>query len=188
MHTDMKKNNPIEYIAALKHLPGASEWEMPMNTNTHDDLGYIEDLDWAVRSSVYAFITERERPPTVNEIAATLGIAPDRAALAFQRLNRHHALFLEPGTLDIRMAHPFSAIPTGFRVRAGGHAYWANCAWDMLGIPAALHMDADIEAHFADETNASVALSVTGNHLNDHGEVVHFPLPFQHWYDDLVRT
>lgn len=159
-----------------------------MNASAHDDLDHIEDLDWATRSFVYRFITAHERPPTVDEVAVALAMPRERVALAFQRLNRHHALFLEPGTLAIRMAHPFSAIPTGFRVRAGGHTYWATCAWDMLGIPAALHTDADIEAHYADETDSSVAFNVAGNQVNDHGEVVHFPLPFHHWYDDLIHT
>jgi alkylmercury lyase-like protein len=159
-----------------------------MNTNALDDLDHIEDLDWATRSFAYRFITARERPPTVDEVAVALAMPRDRVALAFQRLNRHHALFLEPGTLTIRMAHPFSGVPTGFRVRSSGHTYWANCAWDMLGIPAALHADAAIEAHFANEADSSVALSVTDQQVNGHGEVIHFPLPFHNWYDDLVRT
>ena len=43
---------------------------------------------------------------------------------------------------------PFSAIPTQVRARANDRWYWANCAWDMLGVPAALHSDAEIEAWY----------------------------------------
>ena len=152
------------------------------------DLDHLDDLDWAVRTELYQFIVEYAHAPTVEETAAFGSLPPGRVALAYQRLNRRHAIFLEPGTLAIRMAHPFSAIPTPFRVRAHGHAYWANCAWDMLGIPAALHADAGIEAHYADAANTPVMLHVSGGQVYGHGEVVHFPLPFQHWYDDLIRT
>jgi DNA-binding transcriptional MocR family regulator len=157
-----------------------------------DDLDQIDDIDWSVRTAVYAFITEQTQPPTVDEMAARLGVTRERAELAYQRLNQRHALFLEPGTLSIRMAHPFSGIPTAFTVRANGRAYWANCAWDMLGISAALHADTEIDAHYADAANTPAMLSVRGgqvfSHDGDTEGIIHFPLPFQHWYDDLVRT
>ncbi|HEY1389180.1 MAG TPA: organomercurial lyase [Ktedonobacterales bacterium] len=157
-----------------------------------DDLERIDDPDWAVRTAVYAFIAEQTWPPTVDETAAILGVARERAALAYRRLNQRHALFLEPGTLSIRMAHPFSGILTTFKVRANGRAYWANCAWDMLGVPAALNADAEIDAYYADAANTPVTLSVRGGHVYSHDDdtegIIHFPLPFQHWYDDLVRT
>lgn len=158
------------------------------NNDERNGFDHVDDLDWRARAAIYRFIVEHERPPTVDEAANALGITSERAALAFQRLNRRHAIFLEPGTLTIRMAHPFSAIPTLFRVQSNGRAYWANCAWDMLGIPAALHADAEIAAHYADAANTPVTLKVTNDTVYGQGEVIHFPLPFQHWYDDLVRT
>ena len=159
-----------------------------MNMRATGDLDQIDDLDWSVRTAVYSFITEQTQPPTVDEAAALLGMPRARAALAYRRLNQRHAFFLEPGTLSIRMAHPFSGISTPFKVRANGRAYFANCAWDMLGIPAALHADAEIEAHYADAANTAVTLTVRDGEVHGHDEVVHFPLPFQRWYDDLVRT
>jgi hypothetical protein len=163
-----------------------------LNMSATDDLDQVNDIDWLIRMAVYAFITEQTRPPTVDEVAALLGVTRERAALAYRRLNQRHALFLEPGMLTIRMAHPFSGIPTPFLVRANGRAYFANCAWDMLGIPAALHADAEIDAHYTDAANTPVTLSVRGGHVYgyDGGAdgMIHFPLPFQHWYDDLVKT
>ena len=35
-----------------------------------------------------------------------------------------------------RMANPFSAVPTAYRVQAGGRWWYANCAWDAFGICA----------------------------------------------------
>ena len=154
----------------------------------NEDIKGIEDLDWAVRAFVYAYIADHERPPTSDDAASALGLTTDRARLSFRRLNQRHALFLEPGTLTIRMAHPFSGVPTPFLVRANGHSYWANCAWDMLGIPAALHADAEIEASYTNAQDARVTLRITNSQLDPQEGLVHFPLPFRHWYDDLVRT
>lgn len=159
-----------------------------MSASETDELDELDDLDWAVRRFVYTFIVQHARPPTTDEVAAGLALPQTRIVLAFRRLDKRHALFLEPGKLSIRMAHPFSAIPTPFRVHANGRSYWANCAWDMLGIPAALHADAEIEAHYGDVPDTMVTLRVADSRVYGHGEVVHFPLPFRHWYDDLVRT
>jgi hypothetical protein len=97
------------------------------------------------------------------------------------------------------MAWPFSAISTDFKVHANGKTYFANCAWDMLGIPAALHSDAVIEA-VCTESNEIVQLEVKDGIIYALGGVpaaedgdgsnllIHFPLPFARWYDDLVFT
>lgn len=151
------------------------------------DVPETETEDWAVRSFVYAFVVDRARPPTVAETAAGLGLPEDRARAAYRALDRRHALFLEPGGETIRMAHPFSGTPTPFRVRADGRAYWANCAWDALGIPAALHADAAIDAPAA-EDGAPIRLTVEGDRVHARGEVVHFPRPFRIWYDDPIET
>ncbi len=45
------------------------------------------------------------------------------------------------------MAWPFSGVETLFQVSVSDKTYFANCAWDSLGIPAALHTDAEIEAY-----------------------------------------
>ena len=150
-------------------------------------MGDADDAIWAVRAFVYDFVVEHDVPPTVAQTAAGLGIGAGAARAAFRRLDERHALFLEPGGEAIRMAHPFSGVPTPFRVRANGRAYWANCAWDALGIPAALRADAEIEAEFA-EDGAPARLAVEGGRVRDGGEVVHVLRPFRRWYDDLLET
>ena len=98
------------------------------------------------------------------------------------------------------MANPFSGIPTDFKVHVNGKTYFANCAWDMLGIPAALHSDAVIDAIFT-ESNESIQLEVKDGKVINYAQggvpaedggssslLIHFPLPFTRWYDDLVFT
>jgi hypothetical protein len=149
--------------------------------DNHSDL-----FDWTVRNAVYTSILERSVPPSVDETAAALGASPDDVRSAYERLNSRHALFLTPGSHDVRMAHPFSGIPTAFRVECGDRTYWANCAWDALGIPAALHADARIEAPRGD--GESIRFAVEAGRVKDWDGVVHFPLPFRRWYDDLIET
>ena len=149
-----------------------------------DDSGAF---DWTVRSAIYAAILERGLPPSAAEAAATLGVRANRVRDAYQRLNARHAIFLTPGTDDIRMAHPFSGVPTAFRVEVGDRGYWANCAWDALGIPAALHADGRIEARLGG-SGELIRLAVAGDRVTGWDGIVHFARPFRHWYDDLIET
>ncbi len=146
-----------------------------------------ETLLWQIRLFVYTHFADTTRPPSVDDTAAHFHISIEEASGYYQELHNHHAFFLEPETLTIRMANPFSGIPTDFKVHANGKTYYANCAWDMLGIPAALHTDAVIEAKFT-ESNELVQLEVKDGKITNNQLLVHFPLPFSRWYDDLVFT
>ncbi|CAG0949198.1 hypothetical protein ANRL3_00106 [Anaerolineae bacterium] len=148
---------------------------------------FEENLIWDIRVFVYQHFASTTRPPTIDETAIRFQINVEQAAMAYQELNRRHALFLEPGTHTIRMANPFSAVPTRFLVHARGNTYWANCAWDALGIPAALNCDATIETRCA-ETEQPITLKVQNNQVFSQDERIHFQIPFRHWYDDLVFT
>ena len=85
------------------------------------------------------------------------------------------------------MAWPFSGVETPFQVRASSRTYFANCAWDALGIPAALNVDAEIEAVCA-QSGDPILLSVTGGQISGSDALVHFLVPFLSWYDDLAFT
>ncbi len=146
-----------------------------------------ENLVWQARHFVYSHFAETTRPPSVDETATHFSISIEEASELYQELNNRHSFFLEPGTLAIRMANPFSGIPTDFKVHANGKTYYANCAWDMLGIPAALHCDAVIDA-VCTESNETVQLQVKDGQITNSQLLVHFPLPFSRWYDDLVFT
>lgn len=146
-----------------------------------------EELDWQVRAFVYARFAEQAEPPTAAQTAAAFGIAEERAAEAYRRLDARHAIILEPSGDTVRMANPFSAVPTAFRVYAGDRAYWANCAWDMLGLAVVLHSDVRIQVTCPGSAEAH-HLAVEGDQVKGSGELVHFPQPFARWYDDLIAT
>jgi len=146
-----------------------------------------DSLLWQIRHFVYSHFADTTLPPSVDVTAVHFNISTEEAGEYYKELNNHHAFFLKPDTMSVRMAWPFSAIPTDFKVRANGKTYYANCAWDMLGIPAVLHADAVIEA-VCIESNELVRLKIKDGKVTNGELLVHFPLPFARWYDDLVFT
>jgi hypothetical protein len=123
----------------------------------------------------------------VDKTAAHFALTHEEAASAFEALHDHHAFFLRPGTHDILIANPFSGIKAPFRVHVNGKTYFANCAWDSLGIPAVLHTDANIEAACS-QSGEPINLQVRNGEVSTSDVLVHFLVPFQQWYDDLVFT
>ena len=150
--------------------------------------GAIEpgSMDREVRLHIYRHFLETGAPPSVEETARTLSASQDVVASSYQRLADGRVIVLRPGTRDILMANPLSAVPTRFRVTLGAHAYWGNCIWDALGIPAMLHADARIIARCGD-CDEPLSLEVATERLAGSG-VVHFAVPALHWWDDIEYT
>ena len=146
-----------------------------------------EETLWNIRAFVYRHFADTTRAPSVGETAATFALTHEQAASAYEALHARHAFFLRPSSHEILMANPFSNTETTFRVHANGQTYFANCAWDSFGIPAALHIDADVEAVCA-QSGQPISLQVRDGHVSESDVLVHFLVPFQHWYDDLVFT
>ena len=146
-----------------------------------------DSLLWKIRHFVYNHFADKTLAPSVDETAHHFNISIEEAGKYYKELHKRHAIFLEPETLTIRMANPFSGILTDFKVHANGKTYYANCAWDMLGIPATLHIDAVIEA-VCTESNETVHLEIRDGQITNYDLRIHFPLPFARWYDDLVFT
>ena len=146
-----------------------------------------ENTIWDIRAFIYYRFAETTRPASVEETAAHFLLSRDEAASAYEELNRRHAFYLKPGTHEILMAFPFSGIETEFRVYANGRTYYANCAWDSLGIPAALRADAEIEGKCA-QTGESIRVRVRDQQVQDSDVLVHFLVPFREWYNDLPST
>ncbi len=146
-----------------------------------------ENQLWDIRAFVYQHFAETTYPPHVDETASRFALTHEETVSAYDELQARHAFFLKPGTHDILMANPFSAVETPFRVHANNRTYFANCAWDSFGIPAALHADAEIEATCA-QSGEAIHLAVSGQQVPDSDARVHFLIPFRNWYDDLPFT
>jgi hypothetical protein len=146
------------------------------------------EFETAVKLRLYRTIAETTRAPDAAELALALGTPVARVEEAFQTLSGKRLLVLEPGTgTRIRMAPPFSAVETPFLVRVGEKAYYANCVWDALGIPAALHRDARVSASDG-HTGEPLDLEVRGGKPVPRPCAIHFAVPPARWWDDIIYT
>src|SRR5262249_14346400 len=135
------------------------------------------DFDTAVKMNIYETIARTTQAPTAADVAMSLSTSPEDVAAALERLHQKRLLVPEPGDPSrIRMAPPFSGIETSFRVRVRDKVYYANCAWDALGIAAALQADAIIEA--ADGYSGEpMMLEVRNGQPVPQACVIHFAVP-----------
>jgi Alkylmercury lyase len=140
-----------------------------------------------VRNLTYAMFVERGRAPTAHEVAGAARLDDREVEQVWGELHRDHALVLNPVTGAILMAAPFSAVPTAFRVHAAGRGWYGNCAWDAVGICAALHADGRVETSCPD-CGDSIILEVRRQKVQPDGLLFHCLVPAQHWWDDIVFT
>jgi hypothetical protein len=146
-----------------------------------------ETLLWQIRAFIYRHFAETTRPPQVQATALHFDLPHEETAAAYEELGKRHAFFLEPGTHHIQMAWPFSGVETPFKVYVNDKTYFANCAWDSLGIPAALHAEAQIEATCA-QSGDPIHITVSRQQVQYSSALVHFLVPFKSWYNDLPFT
>jgi len=145
------------------------------------------DFDSLVRAAIYGWFVEETRAPGVADLARLLGEDPDAIRDAYGRLFRKRVLFLEPDGETIRMAPPFSAVATQHYVRVGEREYFANCSWDSLGIPAALHAPGEVFSR-CEQTLEPIHLTVGPDGPQPEVVVAHFAVPAAKWWADLVYT
>jgi hypothetical protein len=145
------------------------------------------DFDISVKFAIYSAIADTGKAPTIEQVAAKLDNTTVAIREAFQRLFAKRLLVLEPDTFEIRMAPPFSAVPTSFAVSAAGKSYFANCVWDAYGIAAALHQDVDVSASCGCCREPMTLAVREGTPIQTPG-IAHFAVPAAHWWDDIVYT
>jgi hypothetical protein len=146
------------------------------------------DLDTTVKLAIYRTIADTSAAPTSQEVARVTGLGESDVRAAFVRLHAKRLLVPEPADPSrIRMAPPFSGVVTAFPVETGGKRYYANCVWDALGIPAALHADAVIPASdgFSGEL---LTLEVRQGQPIARPYVSHFAVPAARWWEDIIYT
>lgn len=142
--------------------------------------------------AIYSTFAETGKAPSVFDIAKQLDAPIDQVQDAFDELHKQRLLVPEPGDMTrIRMAPPFSGVETSFRVVVGEGAsakeYFAPCAWDSLGIPAALHKDGVVHAKDG-HTGEAITLVVRDGAAVREECVTHIAVPAAQWWDDIIYT
>jgi hypothetical protein len=146
----------------------------------------VDEGDIQVRNSTYRRFVELGRAPTAIEVATTTERSEADVRDAWRRLHDAHALVLDAAG-EIRMANPFSAVPTPFAVEAGGRTWYANCGWDAFGIGAALHVDSTIDTECAD-CHEPIRVDVRDGRPTREDLAFHVLVPAASWWDDIGYT
>ena len=123
------------------------------------------------------------RRRVLTAFAAT-GAAPSLAGeepALVEELVAAHVLVLDDDG-GIRMAHPFAGHRDGARLEAVGGPWWGNCAWDALGIAAAVGR---YEGEIFDASGISIRLR-GGEPVGD--ARFHVAVPAREWWADIGFT
>jgi Alkylmercury lyase len=147
----------------------------------------VDPDDIALRNETYRLFVSLGRAPSAEEVGTTTGTPPADVRAGWQRLHEAHALVLNAIGSEIRMANPFSAVPTAYRVHAGGRWWYANCAWDAFGVLAALHSDGRIQASCPD-CGELLEIAVQEERPDDDSLLFHCLVPAARWWEDIVFT
>ena len=145
------------------------------------------DFDIRVKLAVYGHFVETGKRPGPDDVAARVHSDAGSVVDAYRRLREQRVLFLEGDGSSIRMAPPFSGVPTQHVVEAGGVRYFANCAWDALGVPAALNGPAAVRSR-CEQSGEPLHLDVGPDGPPPCDWLFHSLVPAANWWDDIVFT
>ena len=140
-----------------------------------------------VRTTILEAFAETGIAPSPAGIAEQLGSEVEPVLAAWDRLREGRAIVTGEDGVSIRMANPFSGIPTGHTFESAVVRYYANCAWDALGIPAALGRGGTVRSHCA-HSGEPLRLEVGDDGPERCDWLFHSLVPAAHWWDDIVFT
>ena len=103
-------------------------------------------------------------PAKLAELPAVLRLVPAAVSSAVSRLVERGVLVVEPETGRILGVRGLSLTETGHRLSLTGRHFYAFCAVDAVGIPAALRADARVESH-CHHCRAPLAIELLGETL-----------------------
>jgi hypothetical protein len=145
------------------------------------------DFDTEVKLSIYRHFAETAERPSPADVAARLDAPLEEVVAAYPRLRAQRVLALERDGTSIRMAPPFSGVPTQHVVELGSRRYFANCAWDAFGLPAAFHREAIVHSSCA-QSAEPLRLPVGLDGPEPSTWLFHCLVPAAQWWDDIVFT
>jgi len=145
------------------------------------------EFDVRVKLAVYQITAETGVIPSIELVAERVKALPPAVKEAYARLRANRLLLLERDGVTIRMAPPFSGVTTEHQVTVDGIIYQANCAWDALGVVAALDRPGVVRSRCA-QSLEPLHLAVQENGPAPSNWLFHCLVPATKWWDDLVFT
>src|SRR5438093_12057055 len=113
-------------------------------------------LDTQTKLAIYRHFAETGQRPSLEVVAESIGFDVSSVRDAYRRLRAQRVLVLEPDGAAIRMAPPFSGVPTQHVVIFDETKYFANCAWDSFGMPPALQRPGQVHSR-CDQSGAPLS-------------------------------
>ncbi len=141
----------------------------------------------SLHEAIISFFLKNQRPPTIAEIALNFHCDEAEARKGLRSLAEYHGAVLHPNSDEIWVAHPFSAAPTTCVVKSGSCTWWGNCAWCSLGLAHLAGGTATIETRIG-AIGDYATIRIENGKLIDKDFVVHFPIPMQNAWDNVIYT
>jgi hypothetical protein len=137
--------------------------------------------------AIYRHFAETGLGPPLHVVAERVGADITCVRDAYVRLRSQRVLVLEPDGESIRMAPPFSGVPTQHVVIVDDTKYFANCAWDSFGIPAALNRTGQVHSR-CEQSDEPLNLEIALEGPPPCDWLFHCLIPAARWWDDIVFT
>src|SRR5262249_14434379 len=145
------------------------------------------NFDTEVKLAVYRYFADTGHKPSPEDIASRVGADVPQVLAAYERLRSQRLLVLEADGSSIRMASPFSGVPTQHVVKPDGIRFFPNCAGDALGIWAALHNPGVVHPR-CEQSHEPLHLMVSVDGPEPSDWLFHCVVPAAKWWDDIVFT
>jgi hypothetical protein len=144
-------------------------------------------LDTETKLAIYRHFAETGQRPSLEVVAERVRSDVSSLREAYIRLRAQRVLVLEPDGASIRMAPPFSGVPTQHVVTVNNRKYFANCAWDSFGILAALHRRGQVHSR-CEQSGEPLTLEIGLEGPPPCDWLFHCLVPAAKWWDDIVFT
>ena len=144
-------------------------------------------LDTRTKLAIYRHFAETGERPSLEVVAQRVNSDLGSVREAYARLRAQRVLVLEENGESIRMAPPFSGVPTQHVVIVDETKYFANCAWDTFGIPAALHRQGRVHSR-CEQSGELLSLEISLEGPPPCSWFFHCLVPAAKWWDDIVFT
>jgi len=144
------------------------------------------------RYFVYQTFVKTGHAPLLEDFMQRYQVSRDAAKKIVEDLHQNHKILKIPNTHCIMMSWPFSNIPTPHRAKIEGQdiTYYANCAWDIMGIHCALQKPV-LAISSCHQTGKRITFQLDHGkvqNLDPSSVVIAFALPYEDWYHNLIET
>lgn len=147
----------------------------------------IMDFETQVKLAIYRYFVEFGERPSPADIAERVGVDTAVILDTYRQLAAKRMLVLEADGESIRMAPPFSGVETQHLIEVDGRHYYANCAWDSLGIIAAIQKPGIVHSR-CEQTGEPFHLEVGLGGPEPSSWLFHCLVPAAQWWADIVFT